>query len=199
MIIHPDGIIFITMKNLLLTISISFFTLLAQGQITDFEKFKQQREKEMNQFEQKVNHEMDSLRTAHDKAFAKMLEGNWKREDVFPSKPASEKTKPTAPPVYKPDVSQDAAQGRSEGVGQDDKPEAALDVIQDAAQEDKTEELAFNKAFQFQNESLFGNEWKMILISSKWPTLKGNPDPSSITAYWKSCSEKEYDLIDYLP
>ena len=68
-------------------------------------------------------------------------------------------------------------------------------MIQDAAQEDKTEELAFNKAFQFQNESLFGNEWKMILIASKWPTLKGNPDPSSITAYWKSCSEKEYDLM----
>ena len=221
-------------KTLLLIISISFFTILAHGQISDFEKFKQQREKEMNQFEQKVNREMDSLRTAHDKAFAKMLEGNWKREDLFPSKPASEKPKPTAPPVFKPDAEQDAeqdaipdvSQGRSEGASQElpqdpfqDAPqgrsegasqELPQDPFQDAPQgrsegasqelpqdltEDLTEELAFNKAFQFQNESLFGNEWKMILIASKWPTLKGNPDPSSITAYWKSCSEKEYDLM----
>ena len=165
----------------------------------------------MNQFEQKVNREMDSLRTAHDKAFAKMLEGNWKREDLFPSKPASEKPKPTAPPVFKPDdkqdVIQDAEQDDKQDVLQDDKQDDKQDVIQDAtqddkqdvtqdaAQEEKAEELAFNKAFQFQNESLFGNEWKMILIASKWPTLKGNPDPSSITAYWKSCSEKEYDLM----
>ena len=207
-----------TMKNLLLIISISLFTVLSHGQITDFEKFKQQREKEMNQFEQKVNREMDSLRTAHDKAFAKMLEGNWKREDLFPSKPASEKPKPTAPPVFKPDdkqdviqdVIQDVSQGRSEGAEQDDKQDAEQDVIQDVSQgrsegasqelpqdlpEDLPEELAFNKAFQFQNESLFGNEWKMIMIASQWPTLKGSPDPSSITAYWKSCSEKEYDLM----
>ena len=111
-----------TMKNLLLIISISLFTVLSHGQISDFEKFKQQREKEMNQFEQKVNREMDSLRSAHDKAFAKMLEGNWKREDLFPSKPASEKPKPTAPPVFKPDdkqdVIQDVSQGRSEGASQ---------------------------------------------------------------------------------
>ena len=66
---------------------------------------------------------------------------------------------------------------------------------QDAAQEVKTEELAFNKAFQFKNEILFGNEWKMILVANKWPTLNGDPDPSSITSYWKSCSEKEYDLM----
>ena len=199
--------IFITMKNLLLIISLSFFTVLSHGQITDFEKFKQQREKEMNQFEQKVNREMDSLRSAHDKAFAKMLEGNWKREDVFPSKPASEKPKPTAPPVFKPDAEQDVIQDDKQDVTQDaeqdviqdDKQDVIQDdkqdVPQDAAQEDKAEELAFNKAFQFQNESLFGNEWKMILIASKWPTLRGNPDPSSITAYWKSCSEKEYDLM----
>jgi hypothetical protein len=210
-------------KTLLLIISLSFFTVLSHGQVSDFEKFKQQREKEMNQFEQKVNREMDSLRTAHDKAFAKMLEGNWKREDVFPSKPASEKPKPTAPPVFKPDAEQDVIQDDK----QDDKQDAEQDVIQDdkqdviqddkqdviqddkqdviqddkqdvtqdAAQEDKTKELAFNKAFQFQNETLFGNEWKMILIASKWPTLKGSPDPSTITAYWKSCSEKEYDLM----
>ena len=198
--------IFITMKNLLLIISLSFFTVLSHGQITDFEKFKQQREKEMNQFEQKVNREMDSLRSAHDKAFAKMLEGNWKREDVFPSKPASEKPKPTAPPVFKPDAEQDdkqdviqdaekdVTQGRSEGAEQDDKQDASQGRSE-GAEQDLPEELAFNKAFQFQNESLFGNEWKMILIASKWPTLRGNPDPSSITAYWKSCSEKEYDLM----
>ena len=211
------------MKN---TLSILFFftlSVLSHGQISDFEKFKQQREKEMNQFEQKVNREMDSLRSAHDKAFAKMLEGNWKREDLFPSKPASEKPKPTAPPVFKPDAEQDAEQDVIQDDKQDDKQDviqdvkqdvkqdAEQDVIQDAeqdviqddkqdekqdaAQEEKAEELAFNKAFQFQNESLFGNEWKMILIASKWPTLKGNPDPSSITAYWKSCSEKEYDLM----
>ena len=227
------------MKN---TLSILFFftlSVLSHGQISDFEKFKQQREKEMNQFEQKVNREMDSLRTAHDKAFAKMLEGNWKREDLFPSKPASEKPKPTAPPVFKPDAEQDeeqdviqdaeqdviqdaeqdvlqdaeqdviqdaeqdVIQDAEQDVLQDDKQDDKQDVLQDdkqddkqdATQEDKTEELAFNKAFQFQNESLFGNEWKMILIASKWPTLKGNPDPSSITAYWKSCSEKEYDLM----
>ena len=205
------GLSLIMIKTLLLIISISLFSVLAHGQISDFEKFKQQREKEMNQFEQKVNREMDSLRTAHDKAFSKMLEGNWTREDLFPSKPSSEKPKPTAPPVFKPDDKQDViqddkqdviqddkqdvSQDDKQDVSQDDKQEAALDVIQDAAQEDKTEELAFNKAFQFQNESLFGNEWKMILIASKWPTLKGNPDPSSITAYWKSCSEKEYDLM----
>jgi hypothetical protein len=210
------------MKNILSILFFCTLSILAQGQITDFEKFKQQREKEMNQFEQKVNREMDSLRSAHDKAFAKMLEGNWKREDVFPSKPASEKPKPTAPPVYKPDagedVIQDVIQDAEQDVIQDDKQDviqdAEQDVIQDAEQdvtqdaeqdvtqdaeqdlpEDLSQELAFNKAFQFQNESLFGNEWKMILISSKWPTLKGNPDPSSITAYWKSCSEKEYDLM----
>ncbi len=208
-----------TMKNLLLIISISLFTVLSHGQISDFEKFKQQREKEMNQFEQKVNREMDSLRTAHDKAFAKMLEGNWKREDLFPSKPASEKPKPTAPPVFKPDDKQDAEQDVIQDAEQDVIQDAAQDVIQDAAQdviqdaeqdviqddkqdvtqdaaqEEKAEELAFNKAFQFQNESLFGNEWKMILLASKWPTLKGSPDPSSITDYWKSCSKKEYDLM----
>jgi hypothetical protein len=203
MIIHPDGIIFMTMKNLLATISLSLFTFLMIGQVSDFEKFKQQREKEMNQFEQKVNREMDSLRTAHDKAFAKMLEGNWTREDLFPSKPANDKPKPTAPPVFKPDAEQDVIQDAKkdviQDVTQDDKQDAEQDVIQDAeqdvAEEDKTEELSFNKAFQFQNESLFGNEWKMIMIASKWPTLKGNPDPSSITAYWKSCSEKEYDLM----
>jgi hypothetical protein len=207
------------MKNLLLVISISLITVLSHGQVSDFEKFKQQREKEMNQFETKVNREMDSLRTAHDKAFSKMLEGNWTREDLFPSKPASEKPKPTAPPVFKPDagqdaeqdvkqdatqddkqdVKQDATQDDKQDVIQDDKQDAEQDVIQDviqdAAQEDKTEELSFNKAFQFQNESLFGNEWKMILIASKWPTLLGSPDPSSITSYWKSCSEKEYDLM----
>ena len=215
MIIHPDGIIFMTMKNLLLFISLSFFTVLSHGQITDFEKFKQQREKEMNQFEQKVNREMDSLRTAHDRAFSKMLEDNWTREDLFPSKPSSEKPKPVAPPVFKPDdkqdviqdAEQDDKQDAEQDVLQDDKQDDKQDVIQDAtqddkqdvtqdaAQEEKAEELAFNKAFQFQNESLFGNEWKMILIASKWPTLKGNPDPSSITAYWKSCSEQEYDLM----
>ena len=196
-----------TMKNLLATISLSLFTFLMIGQVSDFEKFKQQREKEMNQFEQKVNREMDSLRTAHDKAFAKMLEGNWTREDLFPSKPANDKPKPTAPPVFKPDAGQDVIQDAKkdviQDVTQDDKQDAeqdvSQDVIQDAeqdvAEEDKTEELSFNKAFQFQNESLFGNEWKMIMIASKWPTLKGNPDPSSITAYWKSCSEKEYDLM----
>ncbi|MFY8078869.1 MAG: hypothetical protein ACOVMJ_09780, partial [Flavobacteriales bacterium] len=165
------------MKNLLLIISLSFFTVLSHGQITDFEKFKQQREKEMNQFEQKVNREMDSLRSAHDKAFAKMLEGNWKREDVFPSKPASEKPKPTAPPVFKPDAEQDVIQDDKQDVTQDVTQDAEQDVIQDdkqdviqddkqdvpqdAAQEDKAEELAFNKAFQFQNKTLFGNEWKM--------------------------------------
>jgi hypothetical protein len=211
------------MKN---TLSILFFftlSILSHGQVSDFEKFKQQREKEMNQFEQKVNREMDSLRTAHDKAFSKMLEGNWTREDLFPSKPASEKPKPTAPPVFRPDagpdaeqdvkqdatqddkqdVKQDATQDDKQDVIQDDKQDdkqdaeqdVIQDVIQDAAQEDKTEELSFNKAFQFQNESLFGNEWKMILIASKWPTLLGSPDPNTITAYWKSCSEKEYDLM----
>ena len=172
----------------------------------------------MNQFEQKVNREMDSLRTAHDKAFSKMLEGNWTREDLFPSKPSSEKPKPTAPPVFKPDAEQDASQDRSEGASQDRSEGASQNTSQDLPQDlfqdapkgrsegasqnssqdlpqDLPQELAFNKAFQFQNESLFGNEWKMILIASKWPTLKGNPDPSSITAYWKSCSEKEYDLM----
>ena len=205
------GLSLLTMKNLLATISLSLFTFLMIGQVSDFEKFKQQREKEMNQFEQKVNREMDSLRTAHDKAFAKMLEGKWTREDLFPSKPASDKPKPTAPPVFKPDAGQDdkqddkqdviqdaeedAIQDDEQDVLQDDKQDDKQDAIQDATQEDKTEELAFNKAFQFKSESLFGNEWKMILIASKWPTLKGNPDPSSITAYWKSCSEKEYDLM----
>jgi hypothetical protein len=206
------------MKNLLLIISISLFTVLSHGQITDFEKFKQQREKEMNQFEQKVNREMDSLRSERDKAFTKMLEGNWKREDLFPSKPASDKPKPTAPPVYKPDDKQDVTQDDKQDAAQDVTQDATQDVTQDVTQDDKQDatqgrfegaeqdatqelpqeipqELAFNKAFQFQNKTLFGNEWKMILIASKWPTLSGSPDPSSITAYWKFCSEKEYDLM----
>jgi hypothetical protein len=202
------------MKNLISILLFITLSILSHGQVTDFEKFKQQREKEMNQFEAKVNREMDSLRTAHDKAFAKMLEGNWKREDLFPSKPASEKPKPIAPPVFEPDAEQndkqDISQGLSEGASQDlpkdfpqelpqDLPkDVQQELSQDVPQElpqDLPEELAFNKAFQFQNESLFGNEWKMIMLSSNWPTLAGSPGPSSITSYWKSCSEKEYDLM----
>ena len=68
---------------------------------------------------------------------------------------------------------------------------SAQDVKQDASQEVDS----FNKAFQFQNETLFGNEWKMIVLASKWPTLVGSPDPNSITNYWKSCSERDYDLM----
>lgn len=38
----------------------------------------------------------------------------------------------------------------------------------------------------------------MIDLNTKWPTMQGSPDPSSITAYWTACSKQNYDnLIAY--
>ncbi len=175
------------------------FQLMAKAQVTDFETFKKNREKEMTKFEQNVKAEMDSLRSSRDRAFSKMLSGNWEREDLFVNTRPSE-PKPSTPPVFK-EV--------SKGDERDEKVEVRLDGHVKEGKENENEpkvpstkdeeiSMGFAKSFGFTGEYFFGNEWKRINIKSQWPRLIGDPSPSSITEYWTKTSEINYtDVSDY--
>lgn len=180
---------------------LSFLLLLAStsaawGQITDFEKYKLQREQEMKTFEEKVMHDMDSLRSAHDKAFAKMLEGNWTREELFPSKPVPEKPKPDTPPIFNPKdekPEKDAPQIKIQEASIPDQP--APPKQEEEKPNSSLTDQSFGSVFQFQSSVYFGNEWNMVNLKATWPTMQGNPDPSKITAYWTACSNQPYDKL----
>jgi hypothetical protein len=177
------------------------FQLKTMAQVTDFETFKKNREKEMTIFEHNVKAEMDSLRSSRDRAFSKMLSGNWEREDLFlktrPSAP-----KPSTPPVFKEDPKGDKndekVEVRAEGQAKDEKIKEIVKESKGSSSKEEEISMGFAKSFGFTSEYFFGNEWKRINIKTQWPKLNGEPSPSSITEYWNKSSEFNYtDVSDY--
>ncbi len=175
--------------------------LKAMTQVTDFETFKKNREKEMTTFEHNVKAEMDSLRSSRDRAFSKMLSGNWEREDLLlktrPSVP-----KPSTPPVFKEEPKGDKSDEKVEvlldGNAIDDRVEEVVKEPKEPSSNEEEISMGFAKSFGFTGEFFFGNEWKRINIKSQWPRLNGEPAPSSITEYWNKSSELNYtDVSDY--
>ncbi|MFM7770328.1 MAG: hypothetical protein ACKO8Q_07190, partial [Bacteroidota bacterium] len=114
-----------------------------------------------------------------------------------------EKPKPDTPPTFNPKEEKPETEAPTIQVEEVELPPAPAPKQPEEKPEDKpttvTTEQSFGTAFQYQNNQLFGNDWKMIQLKGKWPTLKGEPNPSSITTYWTSCSEQPYDqLVGYL-
>ncbi|MFM7311491.1 MAG: hypothetical protein ACKOZY_12855, partial [Flavobacteriales bacterium] len=184
------------------------------GQVKDFEEYKRQRERDMKQFGDDYKRGLDSLRSARDNAFTRMLEGNWTREELFETPMVDATPKPEVPPVFvpsekEPDVNPTiihAEPSPEEPLDSPDEtpvekteaPEVAPSTPE-PIKEDETlspalrTERRYGSKFTMRRDTLFGNEWMLPVISGKWPVLNGDPNPSSISAYWKDCSEREYE------
>lgn len=187
--------------------------LMGFGQVSDFEEFKRQRQQEMQRFGDDYRRGLDSLREARDKAFARMLQGDWTSEELFERPVVDATPKPDLPPVFKPTEEETveappvihAEPERDEPLTEsvETEIEEASPPLNEQPVSEESEDASLSPAvrterrygskFTLRRDSLFGNVWMLPIVTGKWPVLDGDPNPNSISAYWTACAAMPYE------
>lgn len=179
------------------------------AQTTDsFEEFKRKREQEMSSFETDYKRGLDSLREAQNRDFALLLAGKWTEREVAEAPPVLEKPKPETPPTVADETPEAVpvepmplpeVEGlpAPEEKPQESKPSVKPDDRSDASpmQED-TYRTQLERALQGASilpSKFYGNATWVPAFTEPWPSCAEPMNSSTISAYWKKCSELTTD------
>jgi hypothetical protein len=183
------------------------------AQTTDsFEDFKRKREQEMSSFETEYKKGLDSLREAQNRDFALLLAGKWIEREVTEAPPVLEKPKPETPPMVEdenreavpveamplPEVEAEPAPEKAPlDVPQDNSlPQRTDDMSDEAPVQEDTYRVQLERAMQGASivpSMFYGNATWVPAFEEPWPSCAEPMNASTITAYWKKCSELSTD------
>ena len=210
---HEMDVIFFPLRLALLSCIFSVSPLFLSAQIKgeSLEEFSRRRELEMQAFAHKQKTELDSMLSAQNRAFAKMLSGNWTRADLFPETRAYEKPKPENPLVKDTDslmtssilslepklLEEDAVGDMEYKTALDDSPKDQENPISEMpASESKISDLdeRFREQIPLEGLKFFGNNtWTPVL--KNWPLHQGELSARSIENYWLQTSKFDSSVL----